>query len=536
MGLFNSHRSRALCIPHGIIYTLLGIISICLLILTITFANLWRNNNKSTTVYAVEKGIIGFPLRLPNDGRYVQWTFLHLNDVYELLPLHNGRKGGLARVAYIRKLLKQENSHTYTILAGDFLSPSALSTSKINGTSLNGRQMIATFNTLGLDFTTFGNHEFDLNERDLLSRMNESTFTWISTNVYRGNSSQLFGSSIPHKLILINGVRILMIGLTTDTNQGYVQIINQSSLITHVKQYLNRFPNGTYDILVAITHLTMSLDVKLAENIPQIDLILGGHEHEDYYYLRGSKYTSIYKADANAFTVYILRCAYNLDTKQFRIYQTLSQVTPEVREEEKTAEVANYWFNLGIEGFRAIGFEPNEIVSCLPTGIELDGRSESVKNSPTLLTNLICESMIKATESNRPTIGIFNNGAIRIDDILRETITQYDILRTLPFPNYILTLLVPGELLARVLSKRMSISGDRVRLSYVGVETLDGGKTWLVNGIDISTSRLNFTVATIEYTKLRTELNDPNVTILQKTDVTQTKGLIDYLKIKYPPC
>jgi 2',3'-cyclic-nucleotide 2'-phosphodiesterase (5'-nucleotidase family) len=144
--------------------------------------------------------------------------------------------------------------------------------------------------------------------------------------------------------------------------------------------------------------------------------------------------------------------------------------------------------------------------------------------------------MIKATESNRPTIGIFNNGAIRIDDILRETITQYDILRTLPFPNYILTLLVPGELLARVLSKRMSISGDRVRLSYVGVETLDGGKTWLVNGIDISTSRLNFTVATIEYTKLRTELNDPNVTILQKTDVTQTKGLIDYLKIKYPPC
>jgi 2',3'-cyclic-nucleotide 2'-phosphodiesterase (5'-nucleotidase family) len=46
------------------------------------------------------------------------------------------------------------------------------------------------------------------------------------------------------------------------------------------------------------------------------------------------------------------------------------------------------------------------------------------------------ERMIEVTESRQTTIGPFNSGAIRIDDILRETITQYDILRTLPFPNY----------------------------------------------------------------------------------------------------
>jgi 5'-nucleotidase/UDP-sugar diphosphatase len=536
MGRINFHKWRALCLPHGLIYLFLGLTSFCLFILTIIFASRYRNYHPSTVVYAVEKGIIGYPAHLPSDGRYVQWTFLHLNDVYELLPLDNGRKGGIARVAYMRKLLKQENPHTYTILGGDFLSPSPLSTSRINGSKLNGRQMVATFNTLGLDFLTFGNHEFDLNEKDLLARMNESNFSWISTNVFHVNSTSLFGSSISHKIITIDHIRILIIGLTIDKNQGYVTIINKSLLINHVQQFLKSISNQTYDVLVAITHLDMSIDIELSEKIPQIDIILGGHDHENYYYLRGSKYTSIYKADANAFTVYILRCAYNIDTKQFRIYNTLSRVTSTVPEEQQTANIANYWFNLAIEGFRGLGFHPRETVSCLPTGIELDGKAESVRIASTLLTDAICESMIKATASRQTTIGLFNSGAIRIDDILRETITQYDILRTLPFSNNILVLSVPGTLLARVLSKNKLIKGEGTFLSYVGIETLDDGKTWLVNGTDVSMTDHNYTIATIEYTKSITELNNKDVVILEKSNVTQTRGLIDYLKIKYPAC
>ena len=111
-------------------------------------------------------------------------------------------------------------------------------------------------------------------------------------------------------------------------------------------------------------------------------------------YLRGSKYIPIYKADANAFTVYIHRCAFNLNTKQFRVYSTLTKVTSEIQNEEKTNEVANYWYNLGIKGFEEIGFQPNEIVSCLPSGIELDGRSASVRNFATLLTKYFVKVLL----------------------------------------------------------------------------------------------------------------------------------------------
>ncbi|CAF3101203.1 unnamed protein product [Rotaria socialis] len=536
MTMINSNRLKTLFLPHGLIYTILGIAIICLTILTVVYASLWHKSTTSSNSYVVDNGIIGYPARLPNDGRYVQWTFLQMNDVYELLSLEGGRKGGLARVAYMRKLLKQENSHMYTICAGDLVSPSALGLSKINGTALHGKQMIATMNTLGVDFMIFGNHEFDIPENDLLARMNESTFAWISTNVFRRDSNQTFGSSISHKIITINTVRVLLIGLTIDGTSDYVRIINQSSLVNYVQEYLRSFPNTTYDVLVALTHLDMTTDIRIASKIPQIHLIMGGHEHDNYNYLRGTKYTPIYKADANAITVFIHRCAYNLDTKRFRIYSTLAQVTNEVPEEENTAAVAKFWFDLGIKGFQELGYEPNAVVSCLPIGVELDGKSASVRSDRTLLAAAICESMVQLTTAYNTTIGLSNGGAIRIDDVLREKITEYDILRTLPFSNTIVALSVPGAVLAQVLTTGVSLKGNGMFIDYTAVETLHGGKTWLLNGTDISKSGAYYNVATSAFVRDATELKNVDVTTLYETNITQTRTLLEYLKVQYPPC
>ncbi|CAF3981965.1 unnamed protein product [Rotaria sordida] len=534
MACINIDRLKIFFLPHGLLYTFLSIIIVCLLILTIIYASLYRNSNTSPNISPVANGIIGYPIRLPNDGRYIQWIFLQMNDVYELIPLQGGRRGGFARVAYMRQLLKQENSNTYTILAGDFLSPSVLSLAKVNGTTFNGKHMVATMNTVGVDFVTFGNHEFDLSEKDLLTRMNESTFTWISSNIFRQDSYQTFGSSISHKIITIDTIRILFIGLTIEKAADYVRIINQSSLVNHVKEFLRLFPNGTYDILVAITHLSITTDIQLALNIPQIDLIIGGHEHENYYYLRGTKYIPIYKADINAFTVYIHRCAYNLDKKHLRIYSTLAPVTSEIPEEKNTATVANYWFNLGIQGFQVLGYEPNEIVSCLPLDIELDGRARSCKSFVTLLTAAICESLLLLTVSNKTTIGIINGGTLVFNDILREIITQYDVLRTVSVKLRAIALSVPGQLLAQVLTTGMSLKGNGMFLAYTRVKTFDNGKTWLLNGTDISKSDLYYNVATIAYVRDNTQLNNPTVTTLYESSVPVAKGLIKYLKIKYP--
>ncbi|MBC7686663.1 MAG: bifunctional metallophosphatase/5'-nucleotidase, partial [Aquabacterium sp.] len=95
---------------------------------------------------------------------------LQLNDVYEIGPLNQGKVGGMARVA---TLVKQQEARyqTFVVLAGDFVGPSVIGTTKINGQRVNGKHMVDIMNKTGVDLVTFGNHEFDIPDNDLQQRI-----------------------------------------------------------------------------------------------------------------------------------------------------------------------------------------------------------------------------------------------------------------------------------------------------------------------------------------------------------------------------
>src|SRR5689334_17823813 len=67
----------------------------------------------------------------PRKDDKIKITILQINDVYEIVPLDKGHSGGLARVARVCKDLRSKNNGTFiSVLAGDFLSPSAIGTLK----------------------------------------------------------------------------------------------------------------------------------------------------------------------------------------------------------------------------------------------------------------------------------------------------------------------------------------------------------------------------------------------------------------------
>lgn len=190
---------------------------------------------------------------------------------------------------------------------------------------------------VGLDYVTSGNDEFDLIKEELIVRMREWTFTWISSNVFGNGISQPITSSISYNVLTVEEVRILVIDSNIlVSNKTYVRIIDQASLIAFVRQFLKALPDSQYDILIALTHLDLATDIQLSKNLPQIDIILDGHDHADSFLLRESSFTPIYKADGNAFTVYIHRCTFNMNTKRLRVYSTLTKIPSEVRDEPKT--------------------------------------------------------------------------------------------------------------------------------------------------------------------------------------------------------
>ena len=118
-------------------------------------------------------------------------------------------------------------------MAGDFLNPSLLGTLKVDGQRVKGRQMIEVMNAMDFDLATFGNHEFDIKEKELQQRLNESTFNWVSANVFQknGDSLDVFHSikkgdsiAIPETLYYdldapdTSKVRIGFFGVTIDSN------------------------------------------------------------------------------------------------------------------------------------------------------------------------------------------------------------------------------------------------------------------------------------------------------------------------------
>jgi 5'-nucleotidase/UDP-sugar diphosphatase len=421
----------------------------------------------------------------------IRVTLLQLNDVYEITPVEGGRRGGLARVATLRNQLLAENPHTYTMLAGDLISPSALGTARVNGERLAGAQIVATMNTLGLDFATFGNHEFDVSAEQFLARLAESEFQWLS-----GNVSQADGQPFPNvprsTIVTISGaggeqVRIGLVSATLVSNErDYVQYQDPIQALQDQVETLN----PQVDILVALTHLSLAQDQQVVAVIPDIDLILGGHEHENIQQWRfdpvsdhppgcEEQPTPIFKADANARTVYIHDLFYDTETRCLTITSRLQPITAALPEDPRTAATVQQWQERGFAGFRASGFNPEETVAV--STLPLDGLEASVRNHPTELTDLIATAMLEAAPD--ADLALFNSGSIRIDDVVPPgPITQYDVIRMLPFGGKILTVDLPGDLLARVLSQGQTNRGTGGFLQTANVSWDDSHNIWQVQG------------------------------------------------------
>jgi len=75
----------------------------------------------------------------------------------------------------------------------------------------------------------------------------------------------------------------------------------------------------------------------------------------------------------------------------------------------------------------------------------------TTRGGSTNLTQLISAGMLEAFPNTDA--AIFNSGSIRIDDVLPPgPLTQYDVLRILPYPGNLMVARVTGSMLARIIS------------------------------------------------------------------------------------
>lgn len=185
---------------------------------------------------------------------------------------------------------------TLTLFSGGASGRSILS-SQID----KGKHMAHILNRMKVDIGTFGNHEFDFGSEALEKFINLTKFPWICSNVINQKTQKpLMNAEESCYIDYIDGLRIGFIGLVEEdwikslpdyhkNNWEYKDFVDcaretASNLITVMK----------CNFIIALTHMKWCNDERLQKLVPEIDLILGGHDLDlevraGKHYCRNSK-------------------------------------------------------------------------------------------------------------------------------------------------------------------------------------------------------------------------------------------------------
>ena len=463
----------------------------------------------------------------------IRFNLIQINDVYEITPV--SKEGGMAKVSTVYNSYKLVNPNTFLVIAGDFFSPSALGTARVDGERLAGKQMVAMLNALPLYMATFGNHEFDVSEAQFNQRVEESKFGWVSSNV-TNTQGMPFPKAEANRIQVIGSgdqkVRVGYFGVTIPSNPAkYVKYTDfMEAASRQVKELRPKV-----DVLIAITHLAYEDDMKIAKAFPEIDMIIGGHEHE-MHRIEIASLPGIYKADANARSVFVHEFGFDPLTRKLQKKSTLRRLSADVPEDPTVKAEVDKWVKIAYDGFRKDGFNPEAKVATVP--IALDGSEASVRNKPTELAKLIAEGMLAAAPGSE--IAIYNGGSIRIDDTIQPgELTEYDVIRILPFGGKIVSIKVKGAFLKRILAQGIANKGQGGYLQTAGV-TYNGDQP-LHKGAPIENGR-DYTIAISDFLLTGNEQNlgwlkkdnNPDITVLQvHEDIRNTT--IAELKRRFGP-
>lgn len=433
-------------------------------------------------------------------GQTVRVTILHVNDVYQFAPVEGGKKGGLARLLTLKKAAVAENPNTLFTLGGDTVSPS------VETRTYKGAQMIDAWNAVGLDYSVFGNHEFDIKTPELLARIKESKFTWLGANIVEVKTGKIFADTPPYAVREIGGVKIGFVGLIlpeTKQTSSMDDTLTVTDYCTVAKKLVKEMrKKAKVNAVVGLTHLSMAQDKELAK-CAEFDLILGGHEHT--LLQSSSNGTPIFKMTADAREMGKFNLNFDARTKQFvSMDWQIIPVTDKIADAPEFAPV--------FEKYR--GLLEQLAVPVGATSVQLDALSHSNRQKETNIGNFVAEAYRNAANAD---IGFVNGGSIRADLTYEPgVLTKRDVLSILPFNNPIVKVEMTGKVLKQILEHGVARSGpgedsepgrfpqiSGVRFEYdaakaalsrvvavtVGGQPLDEAKTYTVATSDFLVSR-----------------------------------------------
>jgi len=210
---------------------------------------------------------------------------IHTNDIHGHMDVtesvSSGAKsftqGGLvATAAQIERLRAQAPARTLLLDAGDAWQGTYISNEN------KGQAITKIMSLLSYDAQVVGNHDFDWGTDNLKQRTVEASFPFLCANC--ADTAGAIPSYLKPYIVKDLGlVKVAVIGLILPDAASIIKAssiagIHFRDAAKTVRTYLPEMRKQA-DLVVALTHIGLDNDRRLAADVPEIDVIVGGHSH-----------------------------------------------------------------------------------------------------------------------------------------------------------------------------------------------------------------------------------------------------------------
>lgn len=358
-----------------------------------------------------------------------------------------------------------------------------------------GKIMIELFNQLNYDVVTIGNNEgLNFTSNQLRKLYQKANYDVVSANVLDKARQDYPVWAQDYLIKRVGNYRVAFIGLTapyaTYELNNYDLIDSYDALQTQLQSIYSQQEPLPY--IVLLSHLGLREDRLIAQQFPQIDLILGAHTHHALH--NGEEINDVLLAASGRYGEYVGEVMIDLNTKEhsatLKSIEQMQKITGRTISRE-----------LEIKGRQSLKELP---VANLPHPY-YSGHDEGISSYTKMVLDAMCS--FTGCELAMVTTGLL------LADLPRGLLNQDDLHQSLPHPIHIAELNLKGYYLIQLLNeiegqlddlefKLISGSGFRGKVfgqvRYKGIRFDQERQEWLVNN-EVINHEHNYRLAALDH-------------------------------------
>ena len=415
-------------------------------------------------------------------------TVLHTNDVHSSFGgvtekgqtcyavLCEGGRGGYVRLDQAVRAIRQDTPDAVFLDAGDIFQGTLFWT-------LHKEAMpAALLDKMDYQAIIPGNHEFDDGWSTWLRLANKLKTPVLAANVSFDSKLKQAGQDKINPFIVLeqNGRKIGLVGLVTQSTPETSSPgpgVSFAEAQKTLEEAIEKLTAEKVDIIIALTHLGLENDRRLAKAVSGVDIIVGGHSHSllsNTETKAEGPYPIVEKTPdgapalvvtANTASIYLGRLEVGFDDRGIaREWQGAPILLNQATLDSLKVPSPNAALVKMINDFAA---PVDKMMKKRIGTIKAEGRDGLPLEDPNVLEcrrveclsgNIVTDSM-RTVPFAEAQIAIINGGALR-NSLPGGKVTPGDVLATLPFQNTPLMTKMPGAVLWQALERGVANYGE----------------------------------------------------------------------------